>query len=70
MARGIIDMEGMNTLQTQSLKNTKTPEDLPFNITKIGHVVLKVTDLERSVKFYTRVPVSYTHLTLPTILLV
>ena len=55
MARGIIDMDGMNTLQIQSLKNTKTPEDLPFNITKIGHVVLKVTDLERSVKFYTRV---------------
>ena len=55
MARGIIDMDGMNTLQIQSLKNTKTPEDLPFNITKIGHVVLKVTDLERSVKFYSRV---------------
>ena len=55
MARGIIDMDGMNTLQIQSLKNSKTPEDLPFNITKIGHVVLKVTDLERSVKFYTRV---------------
>ena len=31
------------------------PQRLPFRITKIGHVVLNVTDLERSVKFYTEV---------------
>jgi catechol 2,3-dioxygenase len=30
-------------------------QGLPFNITKIGHVVLNCTDLERSVRFYTEV---------------
>ena len=55
MARGVIDTEGMNAPQIQALKNTKTPEDLPFNIAKIGHVVLKVTNLKLSVEFYTKV---------------
>jgi len=31
------------------------PGDPPFGIRKIGHVVLRVTDLARSVDFYTRV---------------
>ena len=31
------------------------PAGVPFNITKIGHVVLNSSDLERSVKFYTQV---------------
>ena len=55
MGRGVIDIEGMNSPEIQSLKNTETPNDIPFCITKIGHVVLKVTDLERSVDFYTQI---------------
>ena len=55
MARGVIDIEGMNSPEMQSLKNTETPDDIPFCITKIGHVVLKVKDLERSVDFYTQI---------------
>ena len=55
MGRGVIDIEGINSPEIQSLKNTATPNDIPFCITKIGHVVLKVTDLERSVDFYTHV---------------
>ena len=55
MGRGVIDIEGINSPEIQSLKNTKTPNDIPFCITKIGHVVLKVTDLERSVNFYTQI---------------
>ena len=55
MARGVIDTEGMNEPSIQALKTTKTPTKIPFNIAKIGHVVLKVTDLERSVDFYTKV---------------
>ena len=55
MGRGIIDIEGINSPEIQSLKNTETPNDIPFCITKIGHVVLKVTDLERSVDFYTQI---------------
>jgi len=55
MGRGVIDIQGINSPEIQSLKNTKTPNDIPFCITKIGHVVLKVTDLERSVDFYTQI---------------
>jgi catechol 2,3-dioxygenase-like lactoylglutathione lyase family enzyme len=33
----------------------KTAKDLPFALTKLGHVVLNCSDLERSVKFYTEV---------------
>ena len=34
----------------------KAPDGpLPFDIRKVGHVVLYVTDLERAVDFYTRV---------------
>jgi catechol 2,3-dioxygenase len=43
------------TVDEAKLKSYGRPADLPFNITKIGHVVLNVTDLERSVKFYTQV---------------
>lgn len=31
------------------------PASLPFNVNKIGHVVLMVSDLERSVRFYVEV---------------
>ena len=37
------------------LKNTVTPSGLPFRIQKIGHVVLRASDLQRSVEFYTQV---------------
>ena len=35
------------------LKRYQRPQGLPFHINKIGHVVLNVRDLDRSVKFYT-----------------
>jgi catechol 2,3-dioxygenase-like lactoylglutathione lyase family enzyme len=34
---------------------TLPPPGMPFRIHKIGHVVLNVTDLDRSVRFYTEV---------------
>ena len=37
------------------LKGFARPQGLPFRIGKIGHVVLNVTDLARSVRFYTEV---------------
>jgi catechol 2,3-dioxygenase len=37
------------------LKKAKPSQGLPFDIRKIGHVVLLVTDMERSVDFYTRI---------------
>jgi catechol 2,3-dioxygenase len=55
MPRGVVDLEGLNSPEVQALRNRKTPDDLPFSLTKLGHAVLNVTDLERSVEFYTRV---------------
>ena len=42
-------------IDVEKLKNTVTPSELPFRIQKIGHVVLQVSDLHRSVEFYTKV---------------
>ncbi len=53
--RGVIDMDALSGDEMQALRNTETPQGLPFNITKIGHVVLKVRDVERSAEFYTKV---------------
>lgn len=55
MARGIVDFEGLRSNEIQRLKNRAIVEEPPFRITKIGHVVLQVTDLERSIDFYTQV---------------
>jgi catechol 2,3-dioxygenase-like lactoylglutathione lyase family enzyme len=37
------------------LRALQPPEDLGFRIRRLGHVVLQVTDLERSLLFYTQV---------------
>lgn len=55
MPRGVVDIDGIQSPEMQELKNKKTPESLPFNITKIGHVVLRCQDIEKSVKFYTEI---------------
>ena len=38
-----------------AIRRCKTAGDLPFELTKLGHVVLNCSNLERSVKFYTEV---------------
>lgn len=55
MPRGFVDYEALKSPEMQELKNRQTPDDLPFDITKIGHVVLRVSDIDRSVEFYTKV---------------
>lgn len=46
----------MNTeIDVEALKKYTRPPGIPFNLLKIGHVVLNVADLERSVRFYTHV---------------
>ena len=55
MPRGIVDTEGLNAPDVKALREMQTPDSLPFSINKIGHVVLMVQDLERSVEFYTQV---------------
>ncbi|HYM03339.1 MAG TPA: VOC family protein [Stellaceae bacterium] len=37
------------------LKSMQRPTGLPFRVAKLGHVVLNVADIERSVRFYTGV---------------
>ncbi len=39
----------------EEMKQQKRPQGLPFRINKIGHVVLNVSDMRRSVRFYTEV---------------
>lgn len=40
---------------TEQVQAFRVSRNAPFEITKIGHVVLNVRDLERSVRFYTQV---------------
>ena len=54
MPRGV-DLEGLNSPEVQALRAVETPDDLPFKVTKLGHVVLMVEDLKRSLHFYTQV---------------
>src|SRR4051812_25110450 len=42
-------------MDIEAVKSSRRPHGLPFKIAKIGHVVLNVRDIERSVKFYTEV---------------
>ena len=55
MPRGFVDFEALKSDEVRALRDTAPPAELPFNITKIGHVVLVVQNLKRSVEFYTQV---------------
>ena len=55
MPRGVVDIAGLQSAEVQALRDKVPPADLPFNITKIGHVVLMVSDINRSTDFYTQV---------------
>jgi catechol 2,3-dioxygenase len=43
------------TIDPAALKRFTRPQGMPFRIGKIGHVVLNVSNMERSVRFYTEV---------------
>lgn len=53
--RGVIDDDALAGDEMQTLRATEPPTGLPFDINKIGHVVLKVRDIARSVEFYTQI---------------
>ena len=55
MRRDYIDRDGMERDDVRALRAAAPPVDMPFALGKISHVVLKVADLERSVRFYTQV---------------
>lgn len=42
-------------VDVDKLKNARPPAGHPFRIRRLGHVVILVADLERSVEFYTQV---------------
>jgi catechol 2,3-dioxygenase-like lactoylglutathione lyase family enzyme len=39
----------------ERIKSNRRPHGLPFRIAKLGHIVLNVRDIERSVRFYTQI---------------
>ncbi len=55
MPRGIVDVEGMRSPDARALRDMAPKPGRPFQLTKIGHVVLMVKDIERSTAFYTGV---------------
>jgi catechol 2,3-dioxygenase len=42
-------------IDVDRLRSMAPPEGLPFRVQKLGHVVLRVSDLHRAVEFYTQV---------------
>jgi catechol 2,3-dioxygenase len=52
MARDYIDTEALQSEPLKTLRERKPPAVMPFKVTKVGHVVLRVTDLERATAFY------------------
>jgi len=42
-------------MDVEKLRNAVTPADLPFELKKLGHIVIRASDLQRSVDFYTQV---------------
>jgi catechol 2,3-dioxygenase len=55
MPRGVVDLEGLKSPEAEALRRLAPPAGLPFSVRKLGHVVLRVRDLQRSVAFYTGV---------------
>jgi len=55
MPRGVVDLEGLKSPAAEALRRMAPLIGLPFSVRKLGHVVLKVKDLQRAVAFYTGV---------------
>ena len=53
--RDFVDQDSLDSPDMQALRKMAPPADMPFDITKIGHVVLNVKDVETSTEFYTQV---------------
>jgi catechol 2,3-dioxygenase len=55
MPRGIVDIAGLQSPAAEALRRLAPPAALPFALAKLGHVVLRVKDLQRSTAFYAAV---------------
>ncbi len=52
MPRDFVDIDALNSASVTALREPQPPTGLPFQVRKLGHVVLRVTDLARSTAFY------------------
>ena len=55
MAGRIVDLEGLKKPEVEALRRMAPPAGMPFALAKLGHVVIRVRDMPRSVAFYTEV---------------
>ena len=55
MAGRIVDLEGLKRPEVEALRRMAPPAGMPFSLAKLGHVVIRVRDLKRSVAFYSGV---------------
>jgi catechol 2,3-dioxygenase len=53
--RDFVDEEGLKDPDLSALGQLSPPPEMPFTITKLGHVVVMVKDVQRSADFYTKV---------------
>ena len=49
--RDLVDKDALSDPEMDALRALSPPMKMPFDITKIGHVVLNVKDVDRSAKF-------------------
>ena len=49
--RDFVDQKGLKDADMCALQQFSPPHEMPFNITKLGHVVLMVKDVQRSTDF-------------------
>ena len=52
MARDFVDTDALNSSWANDLRARQPRAGMPFSVTKVGHVVLRVSNLERSTAFY------------------
>ena len=55
MDRNKVDEAGLTSEWARALRALKRPAGMPFEIRKLGHAAINVTDLDRSMRFYTEV---------------
>jgi len=52
MPRREVDLHGLKRPEVEELRRMTPPQGMPFSLAKLGHVVIKVSDMKRSVAFY------------------
>src|SRR5205807_8496386 len=50
-----ISQRSQMPIDVAAIRQYRKPKELPFAITKLGHIVLNCSDMDRSVRFYTGV---------------